>query len=595
MRLPGQEDALMTGFRRWLAARHWGVLTAAVITLAVIVRVGLAMAGWPGTDSDDATMGLMAKHIVALGERPIFFYGQSYMGSLEAYAAALVFAFLGASEFTLKCGLILLYACFMAIMYGFLVQVTSRACALAGEALLALGADEMLYHQLEAYGGYLETLICGAALLALTCWLIRAQGDATLTRRRSLALAGWGLAAGLGLWSDVLVAPFVILTAGALALFCWPTVRRWGAVLALSCLLLGLSPWIIYLATPSPPAPRGLIQSTSALPASPVAGPEPSVIETATNQFLGMALISLPNDSGATTLCPLTPSEAWPQDHWTTPQIQRCIGFRAVWGGTLLGLLALGLTLELHDVLRLRRRASAGWSTQERADLAQSAGRFLGLAAPAVTITLYTLSSASAFAPWIYSRYLISVSIALPTLLVSLWAHATRHAKEASGMGAPASPSPRWLTGVRGLARASVICLSAIVLVALALGTVGTYRAIDAQQAQNQVRADLVTYLTQHGHTRVYTEFWTCYWVIFQSDERVICGVLNADWSQRPNRYAAYDDTIAAAAPSTYVFPLHSTWTDTFDDVAMQRHWRIEQKTVIDQQYVIYVVAPLSP
>ncbi len=145
------------------------------------------------------------------------------------------------------------------------------------------------------------------------------------------------------------------------------------------------------------------------------------------------------------------------------------------------------------------------------------------------------------------------------------------------------------------MARASVICLSAILLVALALGTVGTYRATDAQQAQNQVRADLVAYLTQHGHTRVYTEFWTCYWVIFQSDERVICGVLNADWSHRPNRYAAYDDAIAAASPSTYVFPLHSTWTDTFEDVAVQRRWRIEQKTIIDQQYAVFVVTPLSP
>jgi len=581
----------MTGIRRWIASRRWGILTAVVIALAVVARVGLVAAGWPGTDSDDATMGLMAKHIVALGERPIFFYGQSYMGSFEAYAAALVFAFLGASEFALKCGLILLYACFMVVMYGFLVQITSRAWALVGEALLALGADEMLYHQLEAYGGYLETLIFGAALLALTCWLVLTQGNATLARRRYLALAGWGLAAGLGLWSDVLVAPFVVLTAGALTLFCWPMVRRWGTVLALSCLLLDLSPWIIYLATPAPPAPRGLIQSGTALPASPAAGPEPSVIETATNQFLGMALISLPNDTGATTLCPLTPSEAWPQDHWTAPRIQRCISFRAVWGVSLLCLLALGLILETDSILRLRRRAREGESTQDGANLAQSAGRFLGLAAPAVTIALYTLSSASAFAPWIYSRYLISVSIALPTLLACLWAHTVG----SSAAGNTAQQS-RWrLTGAHWLARAGVLSLSAILLVALALGTVEAYRAIDAQQAQNQVRADLVAYLTQHGHTRVYTEFWTCYWVIFQSDERVICGVLNADWSHRPSRYAAYDDAIAAAAPSTYVFPLHSTWADTFDDVAAQRRWRIEQKTIIDQQYAVFVVTQLSP
>jgi preprotein translocase subunit SecG len=582
---------LITRIRRWIARRRWGVAAAITTLLAVVVRGALVATGWPGTDSDDATMGLMAKHIVALGDRPIFFYGQSYMGSIEAYAAALAFAFLGVSEFALKCGLILLYACFMVIMYGFLIQITSRAWALAGEAILALGADEMLYHQLEAYGGYLETLIFGASLLALTCWLVRAQGDPRYARRSTWAFAGWGLAAGLGLWSDVLVAPFVVLTAGALALFCWPAVRRRGALLAVSCLLLGISPWIIYLATPAPPAPRGLIQSSTPLPASP-AGPEPGVVASLTNQFLGMALISLPNDTGATTLCPLTPDEAWPQDHWTTPRIRQCVGFRAVWGGTFLCLLALGLALEARSVLRLWRRTRDAVSSPHRAELACSVGRLLGLGAPAMTIALFTLSSAAAFAPWVYSRYLISVTIATPTLLATLWTHAVRIA---AARDLTRSSRRLAATSANWLARVSVVGLSAFTLIALALGTIGTYRASDAQQAQNQVRADLVAYLTRNGETRVYTEFWTCYWVIFQSDERVICGVLNADWSHRPSRYAAYDAAIRAAQPSTYVFPLHSTWADTFDSVAAQQRWRIEQKTVIDQQYVVFVVAPSSP
>ena len=586
-----QGGQLITRIRRWITQRRWGVAAAITILLAVVVRGALVAAGWPGTDSDDATMGLMAKHIVALGERPIFFYGQSYMGSIEAYAAALAFAFLGVSEFALKCGLILLYACFMVIMYGFLIQITSRAWALAGEAILALGADEMLYHQLEAYGGYLETLIFGASLLALTCWLVRAQGDPRYARRSTWAFAGWGLAAGLGLWSDVLVAPFVVLTAGALALFCWPAVRRWGALLAVSCLLLGISPWIIYLATPAPPAPRGLIQSSTPLPVSP-AGPAPGVVETVTNQFLGMALISLPNDTGVTTLCPLTPDEAWPQDHWTTPRIRQCVGFRAVWGGTFLCLLALGLALEARSVLRLWRRTQDAASSPQRAELARSVGRLLGLGAPAMTIALFTLSSAAAFAPWVYSRYLISVTIATPTLLISLWTHAVR---TAAARDLTRSSRRDDATRANWLARVSVISLSAFTLIALALGTIGTYRASDAQQAQHQARADLVAYLTRNGETRVYTEFWTCYWVIFQSDERVICGVLNADWSHRPSRYAAYDAAIRAAPSATYVFPLHSTWADTFDSVAAQQRWRIEQTTVIDQQYVIFVVAPSSP
>jgi hypothetical protein len=85
------------------------------------------------------------------------------------------------------------------------------------------------------------------------------------------------------------------------------------------------------------------------------AGTEPSLIETATSQFLGMALISLPNDIGAITLCPLSSSEAWPPNHWTAPRIQQCIGLRVVWGGAFLCLLALGLALEIREVLQLRR------------------------------------------------------------------------------------------------------------------------------------------------------------------------------------------------------------------------------------------------
>jgi hypothetical protein len=588
---------LIRHIRHWIVLHSWAIATAAVILLAALVRGALVAAGWPGIDSDDATMGLMAKHIFVLGERPIFFYGQSYMGSLEAYAAAFSFAFFGVSEFALKCGLILLYTCFMVIMYAFLIQIAPRPWALFGVALLAVGADEMLYHLLQAYGGYLETLIFGASLLAITCWLVRTQGNANLARRRYWGFAGWGLAAGLGLWSDLLVAPFVITTAGALALLCWPTVRRWGGVLALSGLLLGLSPWMIYLAAPTPAAERGVLPTTPALRVATSTGSEPGVVDAFANQFLGMLLISVPNDTGATTLCPLTSNEAWPQDHWTAPQIRQCIGFRAIWGGAFLCLLALALALETRSVIRLWRRVRGEWSSQQRADAAQSVGRLLGMGAPAITILLYTGSSAAAFAPWIYSRYLISILIALPVLLATLWVHAARIPHISRIRHLPLSPLPRGpnaAIGARRLARFGVLCLSAFTLVALTLGTVGTYREIGAQQAENRVRGDLVASLLHDGHTRIYTEFWTCYWVMFQSNEQVICGVLNADWSHRPSRYPPYDATIQTASPSTYVFPLHSTWADTFDSVATQQHWRIEKTTVVDNQYVIFVVAQSS-
>jgi hypothetical protein len=45
-------------------------------------------------NADEAIVALMARHILQ-GERPIFFYGQAYMGSLDAYLVALGFLLFG--------------------------------------------------------------------------------------------------------------------------------------------------------------------------------------------------------------------------------------------------------------------------------------------------------------------------------------------------------------------------------------------------------------------------------------------------------------------------------------------------------------------
>ena len=63
-----------------------------MIVLAMELRILLIAQGWPMTNSDESTMGLMALHIAYRGEVPIFFYGQGYMGALEAYLPAFLFS-----------------------------------------------------------------------------------------------------------------------------------------------------------------------------------------------------------------------------------------------------------------------------------------------------------------------------------------------------------------------------------------------------------------------------------------------------------------------------------------------------------------------
>ena len=85
--------------------------------LATLLRIVLIAQGWPHSNADEDTMGIMAMHIAYNGEHPIFFYGQHYMGTLKAYLAAVFCPLLGASVFSLRLGSVLFFALFLANMY----------------------------------------------------------------------------------------------------------------------------------------------------------------------------------------------------------------------------------------------------------------------------------------------------------------------------------------------------------------------------------------------------------------------------------------------------------------------------------------------
>lgn len=65
-----------------------GVLLTAFVLAALILRMHLLVGSDFVIDSDEAIVGLMARHIRAGMGIPIFYYGQPYMGSLEALLAA---------------------------------------------------------------------------------------------------------------------------------------------------------------------------------------------------------------------------------------------------------------------------------------------------------------------------------------------------------------------------------------------------------------------------------------------------------------------------------------------------------------------------
>src|SRR5579875_2166508 len=71
------------------------------LALALAVRLFLAIRHNPVIEGDEALTGIQAENILH-GQWPIYYYGQPYMGSLEAYIIALFFAIAGPSVLVLR-------------------------------------------------------------------------------------------------------------------------------------------------------------------------------------------------------------------------------------------------------------------------------------------------------------------------------------------------------------------------------------------------------------------------------------------------------------------------------------------------------------
>ncbi|HEU5348435.1 MAG TPA: hypothetical protein VFU63_07460, partial [Ktedonobacterales bacterium] len=206
--------------------RHWYLLAGyGLIICGVALRLALTLIGWPHTNSEEGTMGLEAMHILLRGEHPVYFYGQNYMGTGEAYIGAISFRIFGISIVSLRLGMILLYAIFMASVFWMAHLLYSRRVALASLGVLIFGTPFLVQIELIADGGKAETMAFGALMFALASWLALSRPNRETPRRqrllRSVAFLTWGVIAGLGLYTYAIIAPFV-LTSGVLL---WITCR----------------------------------------------------------------------------------------------------------------------------------------------------------------------------------------------------------------------------------------------------------------------------------------------------------------------------------------------------------------------------------
>ena len=174
--------------------RNRVLILSVIILLGAYFRLDLLTANNFVIDSDEAIVGLMGKHVLEGAPIPTFYYGQHYMGSLEALTAALFFSVGGISSVALK---------LVPFMYSLLLIVATYALGRAvfteregylSALFISIPASPLLVWSGMARGGFIEIVLIGTVLLTLFVeWAKERDGGS-----RKLCILG--ILAGIGWW-----------------------------------------------------------------------------------------------------------------------------------------------------------------------------------------------------------------------------------------------------------------------------------------------------------------------------------------------------------------------------------------------------------
>jgi 4-amino-4-deoxy-L-arabinose transferase-like glycosyltransferase len=312
------------------------------IALAVALggKIALLAAGVFPFNADEAVVALMARHILR-GEVPLLFYGQAYMGSLDAMLAAAGFAVFGENVAVLRIIQTLLYLGTIWIWYRICLRgFGSPTLARLAAFLLAVPPVLVTLYTAASLGGYGEALFFGSL-----CLLVVVDMHAGETRPSRWLLLG--LSAGVGFWSFPLSVVFsgpALIAAVCIRRSAEPPPRERrsasGYPWLVGGMLLGALPWIIALARLGPAA-------LEELGGSAIAGSSPGgLLDTLGVRLMNLFLF------GGTVLFGIRPPWAV---QWLAPAL---LPFALIVG---LAAVAYGFaSLRKQDPARIVRRMLAG-------------------------------------------------------------------------------------------------------------------------------------------------------------------------------------------------------------------------------------------
>ena len=182
------------------------ILLGILIGAGAALRIWLAIAAYTST-FDTGTVALMAMDISQGRDYPLFFYGQSYFGALEAYVGALLISVVGHHELVVSAAVIgfsLLWI--ISTFFLFSALFGSRA-GLVAALIVAIPGYQVTWYNVASYGGYPVVFSLGSMVLGLA--VIMRKRDPVGGELWVLSVLLGALSA-LGLWTHLTVAPFVL-------------------------------------------------------------------------------------------------------------------------------------------------------------------------------------------------------------------------------------------------------------------------------------------------------------------------------------------------------------------------------------------------
>jgi 4-amino-4-deoxy-L-arabinose transferase-like glycosyltransferase len=485
----------------------------------ILMGILVVAAGWKALllalgalpfNADEAVVALMARHILQ-GERPIFFYGQAYMGSLDAFLVAGGFLLFGQQVWVIRLVQALLYLGLIITTIG----LGKEACGswkvgFLAALLMAIPTVNVTLYTTASLGGYGEALLLGNLILYSALRIAnkcRGQNHASETW---LAWPVFGLLAGLGLWANGLTLIYSLPAAILLLVVLIQKIQLAGwqsspgrVLAALVGFLTGSLPWWIFAIT------QGWQNLVTELLGSAVAVEQETWLVRTFNHLINFILLG-----GSVTF-----------------------GLRPPWEIRWLGLPLLPFVLiawlGIIALAFARLRAGTGW----RGGRLVLLGMVLALSGGFIFTSFGVDPSGRYFLPLVVPLSLAAAAAILSIPTKTIWQAAVLLlllGYQAWGTLDSALRNPPGITT--------------------------QFNAIT--QVDLRYQDELIQFLKAQGETRGYSNYWVAYPTAFLSGEELIFVPrlpyhTDLGYTSRDDRYAPYDAQVAASPTTAYITTLN--------------------------------------